>query len=80
MGDFCCGSWTLYLWHAGLVAPRLVGSSSPIRDQMCVPWAGRQIVIHWTTEEVPQVIFSFEQMALLLTFVPLFGLRLQRCY
>ena len=54
MGDFCCGSWTLYLWHAGLVAPRLVGSSSPIRDQMCVPWAGRQIVIHWTTRDIPE--------------------------
>ena len=54
--------------------------SSWTRDWTRVLCIGRQIVIHWTTKEVPQVIFSFEQMALLLTFVPLFGLHLQRCY
>ena len=30
------------------------GYQFPIRDQTCVPWAGRQIVIHWTTRNIPE--------------------------
>ena len=48
-----CGSRALraqaqQLWHMGLVAPQHVVSSQ-IRDQICVPCIGRQILIHCTT-------------------------------
>ena len=39
------------LWHTGLVAPQHV-EFSLIKDQTCVPCIGRQILNHWTTQEV----------------------------
>ena len=39
------------LWHAGLVAPRHVGSSQ-IRVPTCVSCIGRQKLNHWTTRKV----------------------------
>ena len=43
-----CGprTWVQQLWHTGLAAQRLVGSSQT-RDRTCVPCIGRQI---FTTE------------------------------
>ena len=40
------------LWHTGLVALWLVGSSWT-RDRTCVPCIGRQIFNHCTTRQVP---------------------------
>ena len=28
---------------------------SQTKDQICVPWTGRQILNHWTSREVPKV-------------------------
>ena len=39
--------------HAGLVAPRDMGSSQT-RAWTCVPCIGRRILNHWATREVPQ--------------------------
>ena len=42
----------LLLQRMGLVASRHLGSSSPTRDQTCIPCTGGWIPNHWTTEEV----------------------------
>ena len=42
-------------WPTGLVAPRYVGSSRT-GDQTSVPWIARQILNHWTTREVRNVM------------------------
>lgn len=34
---------------ADLVAPPHVGSNSPAKDQICIPWIRRWIPNHWTT-------------------------------
>ena len=47
-----------YLRHTGLVALRPVGSS-PTRNQTSVPCIGRWILNHWTTREVPHLLFFF---------------------
>ena len=41
----------------GLVAPWQV-ESSQARDRTHVPHFGRQILNHWTTREVPTIIFT----------------------
>ena len=51
-GFSSCGSWAQSLWHAGLVAPRHVGSSRT-RAWTRVPCIGRQILNHCATREVP---------------------------
>ena len=45
------------MWHAGLVAPRYVGSSRT-RERTCVPCIGRRILNHCTTKEVPRLPFD----------------------
>ena len=49
-----------YLRHTGLVALRHVGSS-PTRNQTSVPCIGRWILNHWTTREVPHLLFSLTE-------------------
>ena len=44
------------LWHTGLAAPRLVGSSGT-RDGTRVLCIGRRILTHWTASEVPSAVF-----------------------
>ena len=44
------------LWHTGLVAPWLVGSSQT-RARTYVPCIGRRILNHCATREVPQVLY-----------------------
>ena len=58
-GFSCCRAQALgikapQLWHWGLVASQHV-ESSQIRDWTRVPFIGRQILIHCTTREVPQI-------------------------
>ena len=57
-GDFCCaaqalGGWAHWLWHAGLVASQHE-ETFWTRNWTHVPCIGRQILIHWTTREVPR--------------------------
>ena len=46
----CAGS--VAPWHAS--SPDL---SSPTREQTCVPCIGRQVLSHWTTSEVLDLVF-----------------------
>ena len=46
-----------YLWPTDLVAPWHVRSSRT-RDQTHVPCISRQILNHWTTREVPKILFT----------------------
>ena len=60
-GLSCCGAQApdaqaQQLWHAGLVAPRHVGSSQT-RARTRVPCIGRQILNHCATREAPWLIF-----------------------
>ena len=32
--------------------------SSPTRDRTCIPYIGRQSLTHWTTREVPRLLFN----------------------
>ena len=51
-GFSCCGARALEQRLVGLIALRHVGSSQT-RDWTHVPYAGRQILNHWTTKGVP---------------------------
>ena len=44
------------LWHPDLVTPQHEPSSQT-GDQTHIPCIGRQILIHWTTREVPENMF-----------------------
>ena len=70
--DLPCSMLDLSLWSTGSRAHGLSGwgawallscgmwdLSSLIRDQTCVPYAGRQILNHWTAKEVPGVLPYF---------------------
>ena len=46
-----------YLWRMNLVASQHV-EPSQTRDQNCIPYAGRQILIHCPTREVQKQSFS----------------------
>ena len=45
------------LWCMSSVAYGMGDLSSPIRDRICIPCTGRQILNHWTTTEVPKNCF-----------------------
>ena len=47
-------AWAQQSWLMSLVAPRYV-EYSQTRDQTCVSWFGRQILIHCSTREVQKV-------------------------
>ena len=47
-----CGTWAQWLWLAGLVAPRHVGSSWT-RARTRVACIGRRILNHCATREAP---------------------------
>ena len=65
-GFTTCHTQPKYLWHTGLVAPKHV-EPSRIRDQTCVPWIGRWILIHCTTREVPPDILMHDYLGQTLT-------------
>ena len=48
-------AWAQQLWYMGLVALQHV-ESSRARDQTRVPHIGRQVLIHCTTREVPELM------------------------
>ena len=68
------GSVVVAMLHR-LSSPRHV-TSSPTRDRTCVPWVGRQILIHCTTREDLKTFFwmwtIFKVFTELLTTLPLF--------
>ena len=54
------------MWCKGLAALRHVGSSWT-RDQIGVPCTGRWILNHWTTREVPSLLFKNKNLFIYLT-------------
>ena len=54
-----CSTWAQQLWQAGSVALQHVGSSWT-RDQTHVPCIDRWILNHWTTKNVPEMLFWIE--------------------
>ena len=66
MGFKCAGfggcssiAWAQWSWHTIIVAPRHAVSSQT-RDWMLVPCIGRWILNHWTTKEVPHIVFHYQ--------------------
>ena len=59
-----CGTWDsqvvvcglLLLQCMGLVPHDMWDLNSLTRDRTCIPCAGRQILNHWSTKEVPRLL------------------------
>ena len=58
LGFSCCRAWALWLPYS------IWNLISLIRDQICVPCIGRQILKHWAIRKLPGYVYVFELYAL----------------